>query len=107
MAGRLGDGETGDSRWTPGRWREAHRWHRCSVRRAGGSARCRDAAWNRGAIGDGGRHRTQTRRHGGGDATRSDRRRGGLDGAWQSSVGAQGPVAWGGALRMARVAPVA
>jgi hypothetical protein len=68
MAGRLGEGETSGSRWTPGA----------------------------GAIGDGGRHRTRTRRRGGGGTTRSDRRRGGLDGAWRSGVGAQGPTAWGG-----------
>jgi hypothetical protein len=68
MVGRLGEGETGGSRWTPGA----------------------------GAIGDGGRHRTRTRRHGGGGTTRSDRHRGGLDGGWRSGVGAQGLTAWGG-----------
>jgi hypothetical protein len=66
MAWRLGEGETGGLRWTPGA----------------------------GAIGDGGRHRM--RRREGGGTTCSDRRRGGLDGAWRSGVGAQGPMAWGG-----------
>jgi hypothetical protein len=65
---------------------------RCLARRAGSSAQHREVARNRGAIGDGGRHRKRTRR---------------WDGAWRSDVGAQGPVAWGGALGMARAAPVA
>jgi hypothetical protein len=68
MVGRLGEDETSGLRWTP----------------------------SAGAIGDGGRHRTRTRRHGGGGTTHSDQHRGGLDGASWSGVEAQGPTAWGG-----------
>jgi hypothetical protein len=61
-------------RWTPGRWREERRWHRGATEShstvlpdaqrgvRGGLARRRDAAQNIGAIGDGGRHQTRTRR---------------------------------------------
>jgi hypothetical protein len=64
----------------------------CSARRAGGSAQCRDAARNRGTIGDGGRHRTRTQRRGGSGATRSDWHRCGAHGggsgagSWQDTM---------------------